>query len=273
MRDRLSNTFDSSFLVISMVIGIFIAAFVCAKSTMTYSEPNNQVSSNCVAELKIDSRCVPTERYLISENVLPVEASDGDNLQCEWTEIESEADLDVIEDGSSTYDAAPEISETVGYIFIGDSRTHGMDLYLNIEDPESHIYVVAKDSQGYKWLMNDAMNQVYDIRNSDKDVDRWEYIMNLGVNDTHNVDKYIDWATSVDDAIVHYVSINPLDNDTNNEAVEEFNEKLQNSGLHFVDTYYYLCHIGYVSNDGIHYGKETYQEIYDFVMAEITRNI
>lgn len=164
-------------------------------------------------------------------------------------------------------------NDVTGYIFIGDSRTVGMNMYLHFEDDSEHTYMVAQENKGYKWLMNTGISEIDSIRDNDTDADEWEYIILMGVNDPENVDKYIEWAENINEATVHFVSVNPLEDELKNKSVEEFNDRLRNANLDYIDTYTYLWHIGYESDDGIHYKEDTYREIYEFICAEINKSI
>lgn len=164
--------------------------------------------------------------------------------------------------------------ETVGYVFIGDSRTVGMNNVIHFEDEEDY-FMVAKSGMGYKWFTSTGYKQLKKIRN-DNEYDRWVYIFNLGINDLDNVDKYVELIEELsNEATVYYISINPTMNRKkviDCSDIEKFNSLIAVKSDNYIDCYHYLKDTGYYATDGIHYDNETYQKIYDFVTTSIKLN-
>lgn len=166
------------------------------------------------------------------------------------------------------------VNETpmTGYIFLGDSRTVGMDNAIDLEDDST--FVVAKVGEGYKWMVNTGLPAVLDIIEENEDFDKWVLITNLGVNDLHNAQKYADAYEDISELFdIYVVSVNPCKGsyDNLNSAIESFNEVMK--GLEYVtyiDTYSTLRRYGFSSKDGLHYDKDTYKKIYDIIIDTIT---
>lgn len=162
-----------------------------------------------------------------------------------------------------------EVEET-GYIFIGDSRTVGMDRYMDISSNED-CFVVAKVGQGYKWLTKTALDEVASIKSEHLDIDNWVEIYLLGVNDLGNIQSYIETYESFsDDSSIVLVSVNPVEyhNYITNDMIENFNSKLQDTDYDYIDTYSQIKD-SYSSVDGVHYTKETYADIWRIIEEEL----
>ena len=155
-----------------------------------------------------------------------------------------------------------------GYIFIGDSRFIGMDDVCNISETDNK-FVIAKVSEGYDFLINTALPEAERITQSNNDITNWKYIICLGVNDLYNLDKYINTYNDLSNTIdLIVISVNPIEyhNNISNEAIEEFNSKLENiEGIQYVDSYSILLNNGFNTTDGIHYTDRTYELIYNII--------
>ncbi len=160
--------------------------------------------------------------------------------------------------------------ECVGTIYIGDSRTVGMDDVIDIENEEENAFVVAKVGQGYSWFSSTALTQVEQIKKRNTDIDAWQYIINLGVNDLGSIDKYLEKYEKLaeeDNIEIILVSVNPVKNypTVSNDDIEAFNEKLEESGFYYIDTYSVLEEEGFSTSDGLHYTSDTYELIYETI--------
>ncbi len=160
--------------------------------------------------------------------------------------------------------------ETVGTIFIGDSRFVGMDKAVDIESHERE-FCVAKVGQGYYWFKNTALKQIEKIRKENTALTKWRYVVCLGVNDLGNSKNYIEEyeeLTGKDDSIqLVLVSVNPVKNypSITNSQIKKFNIKLSDAGYDYIDTFSVLQKKGFNSTDGLHYDDETYKTIYDLI--------
>ena len=157
-------------------------------------------------------------------------------------------------------------------IFIGDSRTVGMNKYGII--PSNYI-VIAKVGEGYDFLISN-MQSLYEANNSDI------IIINLGVNDLDDISKYINTYRELNNTdksnnTYYIVSVNPVEDypTITNEQIEQFNSKLKQlcdecDKFNYIDTYSSLVDKKNYTTDGLHYNKQTYSEIYSKIMASIS---
>lgn len=162
------------------------------------------------------------------------------------------------------------------YIFVGDSRTVGMDTAVGKKDK---VKIIAKIGEGYNWFKNTAISAV---NKELKSVSGSAYIFtNMGVNDLA-VDNYIseykslatsDWKKHK----IVVVSVGPVDEamekkhgySVKNSQIESFNSKLKKgissmSNISYCDTYNNVS--GYKTTDGVHYTNDTYKKIYNYIM-------
>lgn len=209
------------------------------------------------------------------------DTADYDTLTSDDTTITEEEDsssssYDLSTHGTTTgYEVADysgDIPTDTGYIFVGDSRFVGMNTACGISQ-KSNQFVVAKISQGYYWLNNEAMSQVDQII-SNHSASAWVVIFNLGINDLGNINKYKALYQSLQDKPykVVMVSVNPVGNYPSipNETVEGFNNSIKSLGYTYIDTYSYLMNErGYVTPDGLHYSNSTYRDIYRYIIYSV----
>lgn len=157
--------------------------------------------------------------------------------------------------------------KTTGTIFVGDSRFVGMNNVCDVSYP-----MVAKVGKGYNWFISDGMDQIKQIKH-DHPKDKWRIVCNLGVNDLGNIDKYIDLYTDLSkDYKIFLVSVNPVEGhvSVSNTSIDRFNEKLkQIDGITYIDTNKYLNDHGFDTTDGLHYTKQTYQTIYNYITSKL----
>lgn len=164
------------------------------------------------------------------------------------------------------------------FIFIGDSRTVA---YKKVVDINKYDFVtfIAKVSQGYDWFANTAMSELK-ARLDNTDL-HYNIVLNLGVNDLHNVNKYTqiynDLAKNNSEHNFFVVSVNPEDEEKmkqhgykyiGNEPIINFNKIMKESlseNIHFIDSYEYLLNEGFQTTDGLHYDDLTSSKILDFV--------
>ena len=163
--------------------------------------------------------------------------------------------------------------EVTGYIFIGDSRTVGMNNTINIDSIDNQ-WVVAKVGMGYKWLIDEGWVKAKQVMRDNTQVDNWKIICNLGVNDLYDIDKYVDfYIDNSDDYDITFVSVNPTVDEAGGvqcSQIEEFNDKIvELSNIEYIDTYDKLMKTGYDAPDGLHYDNKTYKKIYRIIMDEI----
>ncbi len=170
--------------------------------------------------------------------------------------------------------------DRTAYVFIGDSRTVGMDNAIGLHDMYD-TFVVAKSGMGYNWFMKTGSEELNTIREQNKNTyTKWIYIFNLGVNDLSNVENYKELykeLSNEEDTVVYYLSINPTDDSVGGiqcSEIESFNDKIYAQSYHnYINGYQYLKDItGYTFDkrqDGMHYSDETYKDLYEFIMLSI----
>ena len=163
-------------------------------------------------------------------------------------------------------------------IWVGDSRTVGMHNSI-AEGKNKWICSVGK---GYNWFVNTAINTV---NKSLKDTDT--IVVNLGVNDIGNYEKYTNKLNALIDSdwkkakSVVVMSVNPVDEAKcagnyaiKNNQIEKFNAYLKKNlrrKIVYVDTYTSL--LGNIqTDDGLHYSASTYKSIYDKIRDTNTRS-
>lgn len=165
-----------------------------------------------------------------------------------------------------------------GYIWLGDSRFVGMNNHIHM-DEEDNNWVVAKVGQGLSWLEDTAQDEIDTIIEDNPQIDEWHIITNLGVNDYHNIGKYIDYYDSMEDVDIILVSVNPVEYSkyircggtckSIRRGISTFNEKLQETDYTYIDTYTDLQDNGFSTVDGLHYTKSTYEYIYNAILDEL----
>ena len=164
-------------------------------------------------------------------------------------------------------------SERTAIVFIGDSRTVGMNKVVHMDQLED-TYVIAKVGMGYNWLIDSAIPQLEDLQ-SKHSYKRYLLVFNLGVNDLKNIDKYIEVIPKLQNyGELYYVSINPTVDEVGGiqcSAIEKFNNalKAEESKFRYIDCYSYLKKVGYKANDGMHYDNDVYRNIYNYEMLMV----
>ena len=150
------------------------------------------------------------------------------------------------------------------YFWIGDSRTVGLAEYYDI----NYSGIVGC---GYDFL-SQYIDSFAEIRNLN-------VIINLGVNDLNNYDKYLETLNNMpqefyDNNNLYFLSINPCNGNYSylNTDINTFNNNMLmnlRKEYTFLDCNSYLKSVGFVTTDGLHYDEITYTDIYDFVIYNI----
>ena len=162
-----------------------------------------------------------------------------------------------------------------GYIFIGDSRTVGMNLALGNSKP-SNVYIVAKNSMGYNWLVNSAISEVNKILNNNSNK-RFYIYSNLGINDYTYQTSYANKLNELANGSwskhkVVFISVNPYAGNgypNENKKVTNFNnnQKSKLNNVYYCDTYNGIGQSNFSCGwDCIHYNNSTYLKIYNYVI-------
>ena len=207
---------------------------------------------------------------------------DATNIKDESTIIEESTNKNEEPTKESTKEVCvPEnilTNKNDNFIFIGDSRTVA---YKGIVDIDKYDFItfISEVSKGYDWLKDTAIEKL-NTRFDTTDLS-YNVVLNLGVNDLQNVDKYIDMYNELAEKNPKHnffvVSVNKVDTvkmnkngyaTIENSQIEEFNSKMRNSlsnKIHFIDSYSYFKDKNLETNDGVHYTDEVSSEILDYI--------
>lgn len=159
------------------------------------------------------------------------------------------------------------------YIFVGDSRTVGMENSVS-----GSAKYIAEIGQGYWWLKSTALTKLKAELKKNPYV---KVVFNLGVNDCagNTVDSYISAYRQLIESYpttkFYIMSVNPINDKAaakagfiaRNNMVTQFNSHMKAafSGI-YIDTYNYLKLNGFSAPDGIHYTNDTYLKIYNYIL-------
>lgn len=158
------------------------------------------------------------------------------------------------------------------YLFVGDSRTVGMQNAVNEADSSDPCTYIAKEGEGYSWFYNEGMPQLEAVLTDAPDI---AVILNLGVNDLKEVQQYIDLYTvlfeSFPQTSFYLLSVNPVEEalceNVTNAEIEAFNDAMRNAFPdQYLDSYSYLLSDDFQTVDGLHYPKSVYRAIHHFVV-------
>ncbi len=171
-------------------------------------------------------------------------------------------------------------------VFIGDSRTVQMYAYLNnnwsganyssggVHDVGGDVYV-AEGSMGLSWLKSTGIPAAQKYFTNGSAV-----VILMGVNDLYNADNYISYINQnasswkSNGSSIYFVSVNPCTGNYAhlNSDIDKFNTKVKSglsSDVKWIDTSSQLNKNNISSSDGLHYGKSTYQIIYNYIKSNV----
>lgn len=158
----------------------------------------------------------------------------------------------------------------IGTVFVGDSRMVQMHEAMG----ETGVTYVAENAKGYDWFVAEAIPRINNLA-----VKGSKILINLGVNDPGNIDKYIETVNfnapiwQANGAKVYYATVNPVSENpyTSAEQVDEFNRQLVNGlkGVTILDSNYYIRQNGYNILDGLHYDAPTYAKLYAYYLSNV----
>lgn len=172
------------------------------------------------------------------------------------------------EKNTNTNNNTPKNNALANTIFMGDSRTVGMQSVTN----QSTEITIAKSGGTYY----DFIKHAQTAKDNYLSGKSYNIVLNYGVNDLYNISKYCDGYNDFISSIgsnhkIFIESVNPLGRD--NSRVESFNSSIKScvsgSNVYYCDVYgsipYSSWSNGYISSDKIHYTKSGYQYIYNQV--------
>ena len=105
-------------------------------------------------------------------------------------------------------------------------------------------------------------------------------VLNFGVNDYDNLDRYIELYTSLlseySDTHFYFLSVNPIDpevcHNITNEEIADFNDHLRElSPDTYLDSYTQIKAAEIPTLDGIHYSQDDYRFIYNYAVEQIAK--
>lgn len=159
---------------------------------------------------------------------------------------------------------ATESLDFSDFIFVGDSRTVGMDQALDLN-------TIAEVGVGYSFL---AAHREEILEYSGKNI-----VFNLGVNDLAHVDEYIEFFQRLPEEFcfdnnIYVVSVNPTSGaySSMNGDIDYFNVQLSDSlpsTCKWIDTCSFLREAGFGSPDGLHYDQQTYELIANLIYNNV----
>ena len=177
-------------------------------------------------------------------------------------------------------------NSTSKIVFIGDSRTVQMYAYLSndwgganyssggVHDVDGDIFV-AQGSMGLDWMKSTGIPAAENYFSSGTAI-----VILMGVNDLHNIDNYISYINenysnwTSNGSSLYFATVNPCSDayEHLNSSINNFNEKLKNglpSSVKVIDTNTYLVNNGFKATDGLHYNRDTYSAIYNYIKNNV----
>lgn len=157
-------------------------------------------------------------------------------------------------------------------IFVGDSRTVGMgEAETDLGDVCTYIGAVG---EGYYWLEEKGLEQMEAAMEQFPDS---PVVLNLGVNDPDALPQYLELYQTFGDRYpnhkIYFMSVNPVTEkceSRTNEEIAAFNAKIKETFPdQYLDCNTYMKIREFESADGIHYSKDTYRMIHDYVVRQI----
>ena len=177
-------------------------------------------------------------------------------------------------------------NSNAGTILVGDSRTVGMCGNSNTSyscstgknagySLCSNAFSVSCGSQGYAWFNSTAISAVNGKLGSSKQ----NIVVWLGINDLHNIDKYISKYKELANGSwknhnVIIATISDMRSDTQHitkQSINSFNSKMKNAISSANISNLKVCDTASVSlnnndyQDNVHYNKSGYTKIYNYI--------
>ena len=179
--------------------------------------------------------------------------------------------------------SASTFDENTKKIIIGDSRCVGMKEALG-EDAKK-VSWICESGKGYNWFSKTAVSKLDGLVADGKN---YNVIINLGVNDLHNIQSYITKFNQMlkDDKYKNckfiIVSVNPVDEakeakngySVKNSSIENFNTKMRtglDSSIKYCDVYSDISK-SFDTRDGLHYTASSYKNIYSSINKCLSGN-
>ncbi len=236
-------------------------------------DPLVHFSINLLGENGVDyASCV---RIALNEDLsqYKIDYSSNEGNDSQEVNLSPSSGLEVVPNKDKDNSNQGNLEQVDGTIFIGDSRFVGMKSALGSSSNEAQW--ISKTGEGYSWLVNTAITSLNSKIKSGK---RYNIVINLGVNDMGNIDKYLNFYDKMvkykeyKDCNIIIVSVNPIDDSlvakygysVKDSMVKKFNTKLKknlNNKIKYCDTYSKIKST-FKTTDGLHYTNNTYKKIY-----------
>ena len=206
---------------------------------------------------------------------LPFASADTINQIKKRTLILTNSSL-VVKENEEEIIEEPAKKEYENIFIIGDSRSVGMRDTDEFNE-KNHFYT-ARVGEGYRYLVDNLEGVI------DKAGENDAVIINLGVNDLGNIDKYIDYINNYSDKANLFVcTVGPVDENkekshgysVENSKIESFNMNMiakLNKNIGIIEVYKELAKNGFDSPDGIHYVNSTHKDIIKLIDDKIYNN-
>ena len=170
-------------------------------------------------------------------------------------------------------------------IFVGDSRTIGMQNALKKYLPDDNCVFVGKVGEGCSWFLSEGKGLMADAISQNPDV---PVVLNFGVNDPDQIDEYLaayrDMVAEYPDTTFWFLSVNPVQRARMIEygASEDALDLVTNTNItklnlaiqqafpdRYLDSSTILKLEGFRTVDGLHFTGQTYLRIHRFVVDEL----
>ena len=170
-------------------------------------------------------------------------------------------------------------------IFVGDSRTIGMQNALKKYLPDDDCVFVGKVGEGCSWFLSEGKGLMADAISQNPDV---PVVLNFGVNDPDQIDEYLaayrDMVAEYPDTTFWFLSVNPVQRARMIEygASEDALDLVTNTNItklnlaiqqafpdRYLDSSTILKLEGFRTVDGLHFTGQTYLRIHRFVVDEL----
>ena len=216
-----------------------------------------------------------SEKEISQKEISDEEYSKEENSQSKKSSKRSPADIRIpLRYPAASINSLDSFSDDRKTVFIGDSRTVGMEMYCG-GNPDD--YWSAKNSMGYSWMVSTGIPNVEYLIDENTDV-----VILMGVNDLGNVYQYIDYINQKAaewkklGARTFFVSVTPVDDgrspNAKNSRIESFNAYAQENlqDVYYIDAYSRIRYT-FGSPDGIHFDGNTYRDIYQIIKFYLYR--
>lgn len=255
-----------------------------------YASDSNQTNQSCVTCIvKGSSACsnaqAPNNSEYPDENNNYYDPDEGFNPP--GLRDDAYKDKEKKEDrNNNNNNASNNTNSNAGTILVGDSRTVGMCGNSNTTyscstgknagySLCSNAFSVSCGSQGYAWFNSTAISAVNGKLGSSKQ----NIVVWLGINDLHNIDKYISKYKELANGSwknhnVIIATISDIRSDTQHitkQSINSFNSKMKNAISSANISNLKICDTASVSlnnndyQDNVHYNKSGYTKIYNYI--------